>query len=205
MVIHIVRSIIFIHANYLAIGIGMANSPSDKKARLAALTSEREDLRRRLKELPTKLEEKRITTEEFRLLKEDYKEKLDDVQKEINELSGVAEKPKRVGPYCPNCSAWLDKTYRSYVGQQAFCRTCGKAYTVTKEMVEEVAPISPAPQQVQPPSAAPAVQQQVTVTHRSGWEVCGYACILLIVIFVVLMIVARGWVCMIGHGWIPGC
>jgi len=187
----------------------MAKNPSDKSARLATLTSEREDLRRRLKELPTKLEEKRITTEEFRLLKEDYKEKLDDVQKEINELSGVVEKPKRVGPYCPHCSAWLDKTYRSYVGQQAFCRTCGKAYTVTKEMVEEVAPVSPGPQQVQyslqqPPPAAPGVQQQVTITHRSGWEVCGYACILLIVIFVVLMIVARGWVCMIGH-WIPGC
>jgi predicted amidophosphoribosyltransferase len=55
------------------------------------------------------------------------------------------------------------------------------------------------PQQSAPPSG---VQQQVTV--RSGWEVCGYACILIIVIFVILLLVARSWLCSL-IPMIPGC
>jgi DNA-binding MarR family transcriptional regulator len=51
----------------------------------------------------------------------------------------------------------------------------------------------PTAQVSQPASGPPGVQQQVTV--RSGWEVCGYACILLIVVLVILLVVARGWVC----------
>jgi DNA-binding MarR family transcriptional regulator len=64
-----------------------------------------------------------------------------------------------------------------------------------------------APRSEPSPTSQPGPQpggQQVTVTQRSGWEVCGYACVLLIVIFVALLILARGWLCMI-LPFIPGC
>lgn len=100
-------------------------------------------------------------------------------------------------------------TYREGLfGEYVSLHLTPKGYNIAASLAKVRQPVIPQPLVVsappqQPPPAppptvqagagGPGVQQQVTV--RSGWEVCGYACILLIIVLVVLLIVARGWVC----------
>jgi hypothetical protein len=94
-------------------------------------------------------------------------------------------------------------TYREGLfGEYLNLHLTPEGYNIATRMAKQKTPAEPPQTKAAEPVTTPpahvqhgtsGVQQQVTV--RSGWEVCGYACILLIIVFVVLLAVARNWVC----------
>jgi len=86
-------------------------------------------------------------------------------KKFMAEAQALEEKPKRFGPYCPYCSARLGVNNVPYVGYRDFCTSCGRAYTVTKEMMTDYAGARPATL-TPPQTLKPHYQRPIAYNHE---------------------------------------